>query len=612
MRAAPGRPAHWSVRAMGATKTPRRWHMVREIDLRDLRVHTTGRSREFVTGDQRTMVPVFDYAVKSSPCQEACPAGHDISRALHLVQSGRFDEALELFREESPFPSVTGRVCYYPCESSCNRKDYDRSVAINALERAAGDYGRATASAARVTHATQPVAVVGSGPAGVTAAYHLVRLGYPVTVFEREPMPGGALRYGIPRYRLPADVLDREFERLARLGIKFRTGCQIGRDIEWAQLESDYSAIFIGVGKAAGSRLPTPGIEDIPAQSGIAFLHAVNSTAGMEIGGNVAVIGGGDVAIDVVRSSIRLGAGSVHLYCLESREAMPAHPEEIQEAEREGLYFNPSWAAQQIRRTPDGRIKIAFRGVDRLDADLRPTLNDRATAVTVDHLIYAVGQKADADWLPADLWRRGGIDVDAAGRTARPNVFAGGDITGSYNVVQAIGAGKRAAIGIDCYLQGREPQAWIARASVGGRRSVSMQLYCQALAGSGDGRGDSGTADIVLIDRINLDYFPRAERMQRPAVPPRERQGFREVNGGLTREEAVAESLRCFNCAECTTCGNCFIYCPDSAVVQGENGFFSIDDAHCKGCGQCVHECPRSAMTMVVEADRARVAMEET
>jgi len=568
-----------------------------------VRNRTHGRNRENSTGDQRTMLPVFDFDGKASPCREACPAGHDIAHALHLVQRGDFAAAWELLREESPFPSITGRVCYHSCEESCNRKDHDAPLAIAALERAIAEYGDSAVTTCPVAHPDQPVAVVGSGPAGVTAAYHLVRLGYPVTMFERDDLPGGALRYGIPRYRLPARVLDEEFGRLAAMGVVLRTGVAIGRDVSWEELESGWRAIFLGVGLGGARALAAPGVDEVGATSGLAFLRAASTGEINSLAGDVAVIGGGDVAIDVVRSAMRLGAGAVHLFCLESRETMPAHPEEIRQAEREGLLLNPAWAIERIGRASDGRIRIAFRGVARLEEGLRPILDARRMEATVDHLVVAIGQEAQIDWLPPALRSSGRVAVDLAARVVStrvvPNVFAGGDIAGTYNVVQAIGAGKRAAIGIDSHHQGRDPLVWIERAHVGVKGTVSMRRYREALAGLCGG----GIGAVVRIERVNLDYFAEEERCERPELPIARRQGFVEVNGGLAREDAVAEANRCFVCAACTICGNCFVYCPDSAVVQREDGYFAIDVDHCKGCGQCVHECPRAAMTMVLEKE---------
>jgi 2-oxoacid:acceptor oxidoreductase delta subunit (pyruvate/2-ketoisovalerate family) len=563
------------------------------------RVHTSGRNRENVTGDQRTMVPVYDFDDKSSPCRESCPAGHDISWALHLIQSGEFTAAHRLFLEESPFPSVTGRVCYHPCETWCNRKDYDDPIAINALERTMSDYGELDLERPGIVYPDQPVAVVGSGPAGTTVAYHLAQLGYPVVVFEKDAELGGALRYGIPRYRLPSEVLDAAYDRLGSLGVEIRCGVAVGEDVSWDELESKYAAVFLGVGKPRGRDLLTPGIDVVPAQRGVDFLRDVNSGVLDALDGPVAVIGGGDVAIDCVRSAVRLGAGRVHLFCLESRDQMPAHPEEVGEAVSEGLFLNPSSAATQITVGDDGRIRITFRNVTRFDPALPPELGDIEAEVTVDRIVFAIGQEADAAWVPDDLWRNGTLDIDEVGNTAVPKVFAGGDAAGSYNVVEAIGAGKRASIGIDSYLRGWDAASLIHHVSIGGKGAVSMRQYREA-RGTANGAG-AVVRDIVKIDGINLDYFPKRSRIRRPELGVRERGEFREVNGAFSREQAIAEAKRCFNCSECTVCGNCFIYCPDSAVIQKDDDFFMIDPDHCKGCGVCVKECPRSAMAMVVE-----------
>ncbi len=427
-----------------------------------------------------------------------------------------------------------------------------------------------------------------------------MRLGYPVTVFERDTELGGALRYGIPRSRLPDRVLDVAFDRLRAIGVTFQCGVQIGVDIPWEQLERDYAAVFLGIGKPRGRTFTVSGIEESGAQSGIEFLRDVNTDARTELDGDVAVIGGGDVAIDCVRSAIRLGADAVHVYCLESRDTMPAHPDEVAEAAAEGMYLHDGWTVTTVERDGNGRLRLALQDVTSFDPPEPPVLGSRTASATVDHLIYAIGQERDADWLPSDLWRDDRIGVDAVGRTLRPMVFSGGDIAGTYNVVQAIGAGKRAALGIDCALRGWDPKTYVECVSVGEKGAISMRDYIK-VRGTLKQSAPVGSTDIVLIDRINLDYFPERPRAKRPELAIRERRGFVEVNGTLTREQVIREAYRCFNCSECTVCGNCFIYCPDSAVLQLNDGFFTIDGDHCKGCGVCVQECPRSAMSMVVE-----------
>ncbi|MEW6753377.1 MAG: FAD-dependent oxidoreductase [Candidatus Latescibacterota bacterium] len=567
------------------------------------RSRTWGRARQHVTGDQRTMVPVFDHAGKSSPCRASCPAGHDISGALHLLQRDQFEAAHRLFLEESPFPAVTGRVCYHPCEERCNRREHDEPLAISSLERALADHGIVSAERVAPCYADQPVAVVGSGPAGLTVAYHLTLLGYPVTVWERDRQPGGALRTGIPAYRLPRGVLDAQVARLEALGIQFRCGVCVGRDVGFEEVRRAHAAVFLGLGRPRGRQLGTPGVEHVPTEPGVGFLRAVNEGGVERAKGEVAVIGGGDVAIDCARSALRLGARIVRLYCLEAREEMPAHPEEIRQAVGEGLYLYPGWSPEHFEATAEGRVGICFRQVLRFSPPSPPELGRDQTLAVVDRVIQAIGQEADAPWTPPALWSEGRIAVDAAGATPLAAVFSGGDVAGTYNVVQAIGAGKRAAIGIDCRLRGWEALPLLRAAGVGNRGAVSMRRY-RSLRGRLDGRALAGLGDVVGMDRINLDYFPERRRVRRPELSVHERRGFAEVNGLLTREQALSEAQRCFGCAECTVCGNCFVFCPDSAVVQQEDGHFSIDAEHCKGCGICVRECPRAAMTMVVEGER--------
>ncbi|MDP6124856.1 MAG: FAD-dependent oxidoreductase, partial [Candidatus Latescibacteria bacterium] len=313
----------------------------------ETRAHTVGPAWQKETGWIRTVGPIYDFAQKSAPCRQSCPAGHDISWALNLVRNEDFKGALALFREDSPFPSITGRVCYHPCESKCNRGDHDQPLAINALERAMSHYADAPAIPQNPTH-SETVAVVGSGPAGLTAAYHLVLLGYPVTVIEKHPKLGGALRYGIPEYRLPSEILDQEIGRLTTLGVQFQPDTNIGVDLAWTELRGDYDAVFLGIGLSQGTALRTPGIESVTARSGLEFLHEVNRVEISQLDGEVLVIGSGDVAMDVARSARRLGALGVHVASLEKRSEMTCHPAELSEALEEGVRLHDEWSATHI------------------------------------------------------------------------------------------------------------------------------------------------------------------------------------------------------------------------------------------------------------------------
>lgn len=567
----------------------------------DLRFHSKGMSYEVDISSQRTLIPVYDFTEKTSPCRVGCPAGHNIAWALNLVRQGEFGEALGLFREESPFPSITGRVCYHPCEPVCNRGDHDAPLAINMLERAMSDHGHSPAPAPLASNAER-IAVIGGGAAGLTAAYHLAWLGYQVTVFEKQNEIGGVLRYGIPDYRLPQGLVRQEVNDLASMGIQFRTGVAIGADEPFDELMAEHDAVFISIGLSVGRKLPLDGIDDAPSMAGLEFLAKAKEGEITEIEGRILVIGGGDVAIDVSRTARRLGDASIDLYCLESQDTMPAHPDEIHQADQEKIGINPSWAPVTLEKR-DGALVVGMQGVDRLEQG-RPILNEQRTEVECDYILYAIGQQADAAFLPGDWLVNGRLAVNAVGQTAHPKVFAGGDIAGAYNVVQAIGGAKLACVGIDCLLRGRDWQSLLSKVKLGDGQAISMRSYRQIIRGQ----------EVPLIRHtvpyaaINTDYFPVDKRQPRPQLAQEDRLGFNEVNVTAPREVAMREAARCFHCGECTVCGNCFIYCPDSAVYQLDSGFFAINPTQCKGCGQCVQECPREAMAMVVDAAAVAVS----
>ncbi|MFQ5661255.1 MAG: FAD-dependent oxidoreductase [Gammaproteobacteria bacterium] len=562
----------------------------------DWRFHSKGLSCEVDVSSQRTTIPIYDFTVKTSPCRVGCPAGHNIAWALNMVRNGDFSNALQLFREESPFPAITGRVCYHPCEPVCNRGEHDEPIAINMLERAMADHGQASAPKPLASH-PEHVAVVGSGPAGLTVAYHLAWLGYRVTVYEKREEIGGVLRYGIPDYRLPRDLVRAQAEMLRAMGIEFHTGTAIGSDLPFEALLSDHDAVFMGIGLSTGRRLPLAGIDQIAAMSGIDFLYKANERMITKLGGRVLVIGGGDVAIDVSRTATRLGADSVSIYCLEDREHMPAHPDEIHAAIEECISLNPAWTPVSLDQR-DNEIIVGMQGVDRLDGG-RPIVNDQHTETRCNHIVYAIGQQTDAAWLPADWLMNGTLHINEVGQTVHPKVFAGGDIAGSYNVVQAIGAAKLASVGIDSLLRDRDWRALLPRITLGTAKTqtISMNSYRQIITG----QSIPPMQEMVPYPSINTDYFPIQPRQSRPHLAPQDRSHFNEVNTGVPTDVAILEASRCFHCGECTVCGNCFIYCPDSAIVQGGDGFFTVDNQQCKGCGQCVEECPRDAMSMIID-----------
>ncbi|HET6386004.1 MAG TPA: FAD-dependent oxidoreductase [Armatimonadota bacterium] len=577
------------------------------------RYHSSESSTRIKTGFQRYERPIYDDSIKTSPCRAGCPAGHDIAWALNLVAEGREDLANQSFLEESPFPAITGRVCYHPCESVCNRASYDGAVAINALERAFGDRGASCDVKEAPVRYPETIGVIGSGPAGMTAAYHLTRLGYRCTVYEAQDRPGGVLALGIPPYRLPVDVVAREVSRLEKLGVEFRCGVRIGDDLSFADLRRTHAAVITATGLPQPRPLTIAAPDDPRIMAGLPFLQAVSRNEACGLSGTIVILGGGDVAIDSARSALRLGATSVILFAPEARGAMPAHPEEITAAEQEGIGIRNGCLAVAISAASSG-LTIQFSSVDRTNRRTDGSIefitgSEPLTQVSAAALIYAVGQQASLEFLPPQFasvprlstgaWGEMRSSCDTGDRDEAAGVFAAGDVTGTYNVVNAIASGKRAAIGIDTYLRALPTDDLAARIRLGSAGAVSMQNYHAWR------RGEPAPAieKIVPYSEINLDYFPPVSR----AVLPHLSRGangtaFREINLALDNAAAVEEARRCFNCGICNMCGNCFRYCPDSSVIQQADWGFAIDVDHCKGCGICVQECPRGAMSMIPEA----------
>jgi 2-oxoacid:acceptor oxidoreductase delta subunit (pyruvate/2-ketoisovalerate family) len=569
------------------------------VRYRSWRPHTENK-----TGAQRYERPVYDYDSKTSPCRDACPTAHDIPLALLLMARRRPDLAYRVFREESPFPAITGRVCYRPCEFRCNRAEYDEAVSIAALERFAAEHAGDEEFPTAVTRHAARVAVVGSGPAGLSCAYHLRRLGYPVAVYEASADPGGALRYGIPAYRLPRAVLDREIRRLEALGISFQCGVRIGAHVSFARLREEHAAVFVGAGLGRPRRLAVPGDDRARVVSGLDWLRQANEGASVPLGRRVVVIGGGDVAVDVARVALRLGAAGVVMCAAEREPELPAHPHEVQAARHEGVRVLGGRAPLEILAS-NGALRVLVgrvRGLQRdrygaatLDVDDADTQD-----LDADSVVYAIGQELAGEGLPEALADRARIAVGEWGETRMPGVFAGGDAAGTYTVAQALGSGKRAAIGIDVHLQRRHFPHLARRIGLGAGSALSFTSYLALI----EGRPEPARAHVVAYPEVNLDYFRPAARIIAPeADVTARRTSFIEVAAPFDATAAVGEARRCFTCGFCSMCGNCFTFCPDSAVAQRDGWGFEIDLDHCKGCGVCVQECPRAAMSMIPEEE---------
>src|SRR5512132_3105611 len=489
---------------------------------------------EIRTGGWRTRRPL--YVEATAPCRPACPAGEPIARWIEHVRDGDYRAAWRLLREENPFPAITGRVCGHPCERACNRSVVDSAVSINALERFVGDWGLAHGApeAARVTR-RERVAVVGGGPAGLAAATHLARLGYGVTLFEAQPQLGGLLRYGIPEYRLPRAVLDRELALALPSSVQVVTGRRLGGELAWAELAA-YDAAFVATGAALPLTLDAPGAWLQRVGDGVAFLRAVSVCAPPALGPRVVVIGGGSTAMDVARTARRLGAVRVTVLALEARDAMPAAPDEVAQALEEGIailngvgiagFLDAGDTVSAVVICP-ARLVVSGDGVVQPVFEAGPR-----RPVVADDVLVAIGQRPDLSVLDPGLRLDSGlVAIDASGATSAPRVFAGGDVASRRRTVaDAIGAGTRAARAIHAALAGDTAP-----------RPSGARAWAEARPGH-----------VVQPQEINTDHVTPAQRAARwERLTPARVASFVEVVTGLEARAAREEAARCLTCGRC-------------------------------------------------------------
>jgi len=469
-----------------------------------------------------------------APCEHTCPLNVDAVGYIALIAAGRFEDALNLIRQRNPLTAVCGRVCTYPCETKCRRGEVDEPIAIASLKRFAADYGAKHGVETKVAVAEpndEKVAIVGSGPAGLNAAYHLARKGYEVTIFEALPFPGGMLAVGIPDYRLPRDILQQDIDFIASLGVEIKTNTPIGKDLTLDQLlEQGYKAIFIAVGAHRGQKLGIPGEDGDGVYDGVSFLRDINLGREARVGRRVAVIGGGNVAIDAARSALRLGAEEVSIVYRRSREEMPAAVEEIEEAEHEGVKI--TYLAAPTKIIGDNKVKalecqLMMLGEFDASGRRRPLpIEGSEFTLNVDTVIAAIGQSPDLSFLPPDngfeITRGQTFVVDPVTlATNKPSIFAGGDaVTGPATVIEAMAAGERAAISIDKYLQGKSMTEDRLRPP---DERVTLPRAAEELEEKA---------------RIKTPTLPREERLG----------GFNQVNLGYSEEMAIEEARRCLRC----------------------------------------------------------------
>jgi 2-oxoacid:acceptor oxidoreductase delta subunit (pyruvate/2-ketoisovalerate family) len=524
------------------------------------------------TGSWRTERPV--YSDHLPPCNNACPAGENIQQWLYEAEEGGegYERAWREIMEHNPFPAVMGRVCYHPCETACNRAQLDQAVGINSVERFLGD------EAIRQGWSVEPLAppsgkrvlVVGAGPSGLSAAYHLARLGHDVTIQDAGPAPGGMMRFGIPRYRLPREILDAEIDRILALGVTLELDTKVTSILEAMEV-GGFDAAFLAVGAHLGKRAY------IPAGSAAKIVDAVTLLRSMEgeerplLGRRVAVYGGGNTAMDAARTAKRLGAEEAIVVYRRTRDRMPAHEFEVEEAEEEGVLMK--WLTT-VKQAEEGKLVLERMELDETGF---PQPTGELEELEADALVLALGQESDLsllDGVPGLEVADGVVQVGPDLMTGHPGIFAGGDmVPAERTVTVAVGHGKKAARHVDAWLRGRE----------------YAPAPKHALADFG---------------RLNTWYYSDAPRTIQPQLELVRRQStFDEVVGGLDETTALFEARRCLSCGNCFRCDNCFGVCPDNAVRKQDvpGAPYAIDYDFCKGCGICVVECPSGAIDLVPE-----------
>lgn len=518
------------------------------------------------TGSWRTERPV--YVSMLPPCNKACPAGENVQAWLYHAEEGDYEAAWREIMVNNPLPATMGRVCYHPCQTACNRGQMDEAVGINAIERFLGD--KAIEEGWNVSVDAAPsgkhVLVVGAGPSGLSAAYHLRRLGHEVTVKDAGPMAGGMMRFGIPKYRLPREVLDAEIKRIEDLGVRFEFNAKVENVDDVAD---DFDAVFLAVGAHIGRHA------DIPAGGSAKVMDAVQLLADMEgedkpmLGRRVVIYGGGNTAIDAARTAKRLGAEEAVIVYRRNRDRMPAHDSEVTEAEEEGIMMR--WLST-IKHIDGGKLTVEKM---ELDENGFPQPTGEYEELGADSVVMALGQESDLGLVERarDIEiEKGVVQVNSQMMTGRHGVFAGGDMVPSERTVTvAIGHGKKAARYIDAFLHGTE-------------------YHKPPVTGD------------ATYDRLTNWYYADAPHRVRAKIESARRAStFDEVVQGLDQDSALFEARRCMSCGNCFGCDNCFGVCPDNAITKIKPGEYEFKYDYCKGCGICAEECPCGSIMMIPE-----------
>ncbi|MAT53726.1 MAG: glutamate synthase [Saprospirales bacterium] len=525
----------------------------------DLLEHAEG------TGPVRRKIP--KYVDFLPPCNNACPAGENIQAWLALAQEGKYEEAWHKLTEENPLPAIMGRVCYHPCETSCNRAHIDGSVSIHAVERFLGDEALKNGWKPRILKpdSGKKVLIIGAGPSGLSAAYHLRRLGHEVEVREAGPVAGGMMHFGIPAYRMPRKELEAEAQRIADMGVKFTFNHRVS-DVIKEKEEGGFDAVFLAIGAHISKNVDIPARDAGPMLDALSFLKSVEEGEPPKLGRRVAIYGGGNTAMDAARTAKRLGYEPLIIY-RRDRKHMPAHEFEADEALAEGVKIN--WL-RTIKMIDKGTFTVE---VMRINEEGRPEPTGEFETLEADSLILALGQDTDTSFLQGIP----GLEFDWDGRvkvgpnmmTGFEGLFAGGDmVPGDRTVTVAVGHGKKAARHIDAWLRGTTYEK-------------------------------PPKHPIVGHERLKMWFKTDAPQKEQPALPPEARQGFEEVLKGLTEPEARYEAQRCLSCGNCFECDGCYGACPEGAIIKlGPGKRYKYDYTLCTGCAVCYEQCPCHAIEM--------------
>ncbi|GAA1394105.1 NAD(P)-binding protein [Luteococcus peritonei] len=535
-------------------------------DITQLPDLATGTSR---VGPVRTRMPI--YVDLLPPCNAGCPAGENIQEWLRLIKHGQEESAWRQLTRDNPFPAIHGRVCYHPCETVCNRVELDGAVSIHSVERFLGD--TAVEKGWKFDRPRQRtgfrVLVIGGGPSGLSAAYHLTRLGHEVEIRDSAEQPGGMMRYGIPEYRLPRTVLDAEIGRLVDMGVKITTNHTV-TDLLAEQKEGSFDAVFVAVGAHLSKRVDIPNQDASRMVDAVSFLREVASGERPVLGRKVAVYGAGNTAMDAARVARRLGAEESVIVYRRTKDQMPAHEFEAEEAEREGVKMN--WL-RTISSMDEQDLTVEIM---ELDENGRARGTGQFEKLEADTVILAIGQDADTRFLqaiPGMSFDGDVVKVDTTTlMTDVPGIFAGGDAVPSERTVTVgVGHGKKAAKQIDAWLNRFQAESQVKHPVVG-------------------------------FDDLNLWYFGDHSRRVQPELTPEQRLAFDEVVGGLDPEQAHFEARRCLSCGNCFECDGCLGACPEDAIIKlGKGHRYRFDYEKCTGCASCYDQCPVHAIEMIPE-----------